>query len=1109
MSGSPRRHRVRCEEDISGQFRVTVPDAEDLDQLRTRGGVYRRGLYPLGNRGNAPPEGTQSLPASSHESSTEPMDTDDTRWASAEIYRRIRQQAGLSRSGSVGDVTLQPAPLGIMTQGKLVLRRKTPEQSQAGQSNVEDPEVTAGAVGGDTLLNIPPCSMAEGPGEQSQSLFRPPMSNPEVDLERRRGARPKVTGPQMAQTKKEEAKATSTEEHALQVRGTDFYLPLGGQPRISERKSWRAPIVTEQGNPGIYVQIDEWLPLYKGNIYVVDEVTGRMYLAKGEHLMRIAETASHRPFQDHELSMSRHIPEREYFGQEGQELPSGPRSEIAREGRGDLDPPTPAAGVVGEIGRTPIPVAESTHRPGEKFLPSVREHERKEPDQTGGTTTPAQSQGGVAGEARNDHEGREPEWALPWPSDPRRPPKVETGGEEVTSQSTQRQDGGSIEQMHPTPRQQLLEADKRRKRRLAALARDHIMKLREERDRLAYDWSEEYAERASSAKQSGAGLGTLRAEYVHRYNRLLGREKQPHSDFFVNLSEDIEDELDFNEDRPADLSQYDRYFEWDEAEYMKLRFTAARHYASRGHWTDAYAYVLRTRPDNIPQHEDTYNRNAQAWHYTNARINELIQEVERILEVQDRQVSEESQFGPPRDSLIPPARSTRAPSPIGGTQGKEQESRELPETTSTRRVGGQGGRTAFKLPHSPDQESQREERDSVIDAVKQITGAQIETPGQGRMTVGDTPEYHWDTGYDGIQGFPSHLRNRVSETSTPQGGQSPRGGPRTPPEPQRQFKQLKVYDETPAGTPLPTLQQIRQANLRKIFEEEGVDTPCDICGSPHHDDRNCTKEAYRESQDVRQSPAKGRGFGVQCPNCNIPHPGICPCAWCDQPGHIAQDCMAHFADDSMRARFPKREKIKRSPMKHYECRRCGESHPFNIYCPNVRDLPVIPGECRSCGTTTCEHANDCQYVAIKDNIGLCTYCQAQDHRYADCPQRALDQGAVVRETRKNKKNKTRGKVKIVAGIMTREQESDSTLSPEKEEEGVGTQSPQKVDRRREYQRPLHGGYLPQSVTTPEEMMCSFCGGNTHDYRDCPTMHQYIREQADALAQRRMGEYQQP
>ena len=398
MSGSPRRCRVRGEEDISGQFRVTVPDTEELDQLRTRGGVYRRGLYTAGSRGNVPPEKPQSLPASSRESSTEPMDMDDARRASEEIYRRIRQQAGLSRSGSVGDITLQPAPLGIMTQGKLVLRRRTPERSQTGQSNVENPEATAGAVGGDTLLNIPPCSMAEGPGEQSQSLFRPPMSDPEVDLERQRGTRPRVAGPPATQIIPEEGKAASTKERVLQVQGTDFYLPLGGQPRISERKSWRAPIVTEQGNPGIYVQIDEWLPLYKGNIYVVDEVTGRMYLLKGGHLMWIAETASHRPFQDHELSMSRHIPEREYFGQGGQDLPSGPRPEMAREGRGEPNPPTPTVGVVGEIGRTLIPVAELTRHPWEKPLPSVREHGAEELDRAGESATPAQGQGGTVGE---------------------------------------------------------------------------------------------------------------------------------------------------------------------------------------------------------------------------------------------------------------------------------------------------------------------------------------------------------------------------------------------------------------------------------------------------------------------------------------------------------------------------------------------------------------------------------------------------------------------------------------------------------------------------------------------------------------------------------------
>ena len=169
------------------------------------------------------------------------------------------------------------------------------------------------------------------------------------------------------------------------------------------------------------------------------------------------------------------------------------------------------------------------------------------------------------------------------------------------------------------------------------------------------------------------------------------------------------------------------------------------------------------------------------------------------------------------------------------------------------------GRFILKSPLSPNRKSQREERDSVIDAVKQITGAPKEVPRQERISIGGTPEYDWDTRYDGIQGFPSHLKNRVSEPGTPQGGQSPRGGLRTPPEPQRHYKQLKVYDETPSGRPLPTLQQIRQANLQKIFEEEGVDTPCDICGDPQHDYQNFTQEAYFESQDVQQDPVPGGG----------------------------------------------------------------------------------------------------------------------------------------------------------------------------------------------------------------------------------------------------------
>ena len=92
--------------------------------------------------------------------------------------------------------------------------------------------------------------------------------------------------------------------------------------------------------------------------------------------------------------------------------------------------------------------------------------------------------------------------------------------------------------------------------------------------------------------------------------------------------------------------------------------------------------------------------------------------------------------------------------------------------------------------------------------------------------------------------------------------------------------------------------------------------------------------------------------------------------------------------------------------------------------------------------------------------------------------------------------------------MTREQESDSTLSPEKEERGIETPSPQRLEGRWGYQRPLPGGYVPQPVIASKEVMCSFCWVNIHDYRDCPVMHQYIIEQADALARSRLEEYQQ-
>ena len=49
----------------------------------------------------------------------------------------------------MGDVTIQPVPLGVMTQGGLVLHRKTTEQSKRTQQDTRNqPEPVVGAVGG-------------------------------------------------------------------------------------------------------------------------------------------------------------------------------------------------------------------------------------------------------------------------------------------------------------------------------------------------------------------------------------------------------------------------------------------------------------------------------------------------------------------------------------------------------------------------------------------------------------------------------------------------------------------------------------------------------------------------------------------------------------------------------------------------------------------------------------------------------------------------------------------------------------------------------------------------------------------------------------------------
>ena len=251
------------------------------------------------------------------------------------------------------------------------------------------------------------------------------------------------------------------------------------------------------------------------------------------------------------------------------------------------------------------------------------------------------------------------------------------------------------------------------------------------------------------------------------------------------------------------------------------------------------------------------------------------------------------------------------------------------------------------------------------------------------------------------------------------------------------------------------------------MEEEGAETPCDICGAPDHDYRTCPGGRYPESQDPTQNQI-------------VPESPYC--GWCQQYGHISKDCLVRHYDDSMREHFPPQEKKQKKPLRQYDCRQCGQKHLFNVYCPYITQPPVIPGECKSCGAVTNTHDEDCQYVQIKDEIGICSYCGKLDHSYAKCPQREEDKERLRKERKENKRNQEKGKprVRIVSGVITQRRDSDTTTPSE---------TPK-----------------PHLVNPSIQVLCSFCGSDAHSYADCLMLQQYVRQQANELADMRVRRY---
>ena len=243
-------------------------------------------------------------------------------------------------------------------------------------------------------------------------------------------------------------------------------------------------------------------------------------------------------------------------------------------------------------------------------------------------------------------------------------------------------------------------------------------------------------------------------------------------------------------------------------------------------------------------------------------------------------------------------------------------------------------------------------------------------------------------------------------------------------------------------------------NLKRALEEEMAEIPCDICGSQDHDYHHCQAGALLESQ-MPGTPQPGR-------NDDRGNLSQGPCGWCEKKGHISLECPAKFYSQSMKERFPKMKKKRKLKIPEYTCRRCGEQHPFNRYCPYAIEPPIVPGECRSCATLTNHHDEECELVAIKDRIGLCAFCGDISHLYADCPDRYPNRGP--------------------KRLLPRKEGPDRLISPT-----TGRDPP---------------------VPPPYCGVCSFCRSAEHGHELCPELKEAVREQAEQIARIQMARYEE-
>ena len=173
--------RDRSGREVSGQYRVTVPDPDALDRLQMQNCVYDRTQMPRDQFAGSVPIGVCSLLGSSRESSTEPMDTDE----GARTMRKIAESVCVARGWVYSD-SEGYLPNTISHSLSARSRREGPESmATRGETSGGNPRRGQSITESPTLLQIPLCVMASPLEEGDLGLHWPVLVDPAHKLDQK------------------------------------------------------------------------------------------------------------------------------------------------------------------------------------------------------------------------------------------------------------------------------------------------------------------------------------------------------------------------------------------------------------------------------------------------------------------------------------------------------------------------------------------------------------------------------------------------------------------------------------------------------------------------------------------------------------------------------------------------------------------------------------------------------------------------------------------------------------------------------------------------------------------------------------------------------------